>query len=81
MKIFIRNLNFNVSENKLHILFLKFGKVLKVEIGAEISGKPLGYGFVTMKENNEGIAAISELNNIKFMNQFLEIYEVNNNLI
>lgn len=82
MTIFIKNLNMNASENRLHNLFLKFGKVLKVEICAELSGKSLGYGFVTMKENTEGKNAINELNNINFMNQFLEIYEVDNsNLI
>lgn len=79
MRIFIKNLNMNASENKLHNLFLKFGRVLKVEICAERSGKSLGYGFVTMKENTEGRNAINELNNINFMNQFLEIHEVNNN--
>jgi len=82
MRIFIKNLNMNASENKLYKLFLKFGKVLKVEICAEPSGKSLGYGFVTMKEMTEGRNAINELNSINFMNQFLEIYEVNNsNLI
>lgn len=82
MRIFINNLNMNASENRLHNLFLKFGRVLNVEICAERSGKSLGYGFVTMKENTEGRNAINELNNINFMNQFLEIHEVNsNNLI
>lgn len=82
MRIFIKNLNMNASENRLHKLFLKFGRVLNVEICAERSGKPLGYGFVTMKENTEGRNAINELNNMNFMNQFLEIHEVNsNNLI
>lgn len=82
MRIFIKNLNMNASENRLHKLFLKFGRVLKVEICAELSGKPLGYGFVTMRENREGRNAVNELNNINFMNQFLEIHEVNsNNLI
>ena len=68
MRIYIKNLNMNASENKLYNLFLKFGRVLKVEICAECSGKPLGYGFVTMKENTEGRNAIMELNNINFMN-------------
>lgn len=81
MIIFIKNLSIRASESKLHNLFLKFGKVLKVQIYAELSGKSLGYGCVIMKENTEGANAINELNNIKFMNQFLEIYEVNNNLI
>lgn len=81
MRIFIQNLHINASENKLYNLFLKFGRVLKVEICAERSGRSLGYGLVTMKENTEGRNAIKELNNINFMNQFLEIHEMNTNNI
>ncbi len=79
MRILIRNLNAHASENMLHNLFLKFGRVLNVKICTEFSGKPLGYGFIEMKEEIDGRRAINELDRMNFMNQFLDIYEINNN--
>lgn len=39
-------------------------------------GKSLGFGYVVMNDDLDGIDSIRELNKINFMNQFLEIYRI-----
>ncbi|GEP88839.1 RNA recognition motif. (a.k.a. RRM, RBD, or RNP domain) [Chitinophaga terrae (ex Kim and Jung 2007)] len=76
MKIYVGNLHCKASMEKLYDLFAEFGTVLLIEVPIDGNGKSLGYGYVYMKEENEGRTAILELNNLNFMNQFLTIYEV-----
>ncbi|NLR82745.1 RNA-binding protein [Chitinophaga eiseniae] len=64
------------SEKELYDLFVAFGMVLWIEMYTDANGKSLGYGYVYMKDNKEGRSAITGLNNLNFMNQFLNIYEV-----
>ncbi|WP_262888381.1 RNA recognition motif domain-containing protein [Chitinophaga eiseniae] len=76
MKIYIGNLHCKASEKELYDLFVAFGMVLWIEMYTDANGKSLGYGYVYMKDNKEGRSAITGLNNLNFMNQFLNIYEV-----
>lgn len=76
MKIYIGNLHTMASERKLYGLFIAFGHVLLVDMPMAPDGRHLGYAYVHMKESNRGMLAIKQLNGFKFMNQFLEIFEV-----
>ncbi|NLR61034.1 RNA-binding protein [Chitinophaga polysaccharea] len=76
MKIYIGNLHSKASEKELYDLFVAFGMVLLIELSTDVNGKSLGYAYVYMKDSNEGRSAITGLNNLNFMNQFLNIYEV-----
>jgi cold-inducible RNA-binding protein len=62
-KLFVGNLSFNTTENQLQDLFAAHGNVIEVDlIMDKFSGRPRGFGFVTM-ENKEGAeAAIQALN-------------------
>ncbi|TWF33635.1 RNA recognition motif-containing protein [Chitinophaga polysaccharea] len=76
MKIYVGNLHDKASEKELYNLFATFGMVLLIEIFTSGNGKSSGYGYVYMKDSNDGKSAITKLNNLNFMNQFLNIYEI-----
>src|SRR5438105_2205188 len=62
-KLFVGNLSFNATENQLQDMFAAHGTVVEVDlIMDKFSGRPRGFGFVTM-ENKEGAdAAVQALN-------------------
>jgi RNA recognition motif-containing protein len=64
--IYIGNLPFSVSEEKLRDLFSLEGTVHSVKlINDRETGKPRGFGFVKM-EHNEAISAIRAFNGTEF---------------
>lgn len=64
MKIFVAKLSYETTEENLIKAFGKFGRVDSVRIIMDIeTGKSMGFGFVFMPNEDEGIKAINELNN------------------
>src|SRR5437667_5248959 len=62
-KLFVGNLSFNTTENDLQDLFAAHGTVLEANLMMERdSGRPRGFGFVTMSTPEEAQAAIGALN-------------------
>jgi RNA recognition motif-containing protein len=62
-KIFVGNLSFNTTENDLQDMFAAHGTVTEVNLMMDReSGRPRGFGFVTMSTPQEAEAAISALN-------------------
>jgi cold-inducible RNA-binding protein len=62
-KLFVGNLSFNSTENDLKDTFAAHGTVLEVNLMMDReSGRPRGFGFVTMSTPEEAEAAISALN-------------------
>jgi cold-inducible RNA-binding protein len=62
-KLFVGNLSFNVTENDLQDMFAAHGTVLEANLMMDrVSGRPRGFGFVTMSTPDEAQAAISALN-------------------
>jgi len=63
MKLFVGNLSFNATDQQLRDLFGAHGTVQEVDvIKDKFSGRPRGFGFVTMETKEGGDAAIKELN-------------------
>ena len=63
MKIYIGNLNHEVTEDELREEFAPFGKVESVAIPLDkYSGRPRGFAFIEMPSISEGQAAITALN-------------------
>ena len=61
-KLFVGNLDANVTQESVKILFSEFGIVRKIELAMDIfSGKCKGFGFIEM-EGHEARAAIAALN-------------------
>lgn len=62
-KLFVGNLSFETTENDLQDAFAAFGTVTEANLMADRStGRPRGFGFVTMGSAEEAQAAIDGLN-------------------
>jgi RNA recognition motif-containing protein len=67
MKIYVGNLSFNTSESALRELFEAHGAVTSASLVMDRdTGRPRGFGFVEMADNNAAQAAISALNGKSF---------------
>ena len=62
-RLYIGNLSYNTTENQLQDLFAQHGPVTNVDlIMDKFSGRPRGFGFITMETNEGAEAAIQALN-------------------
>ncbi len=62
-KIFVGNLSWKTSEDKLKAHFEVFGEVLTAKVVTDqMTGKSKGFGFVEMKDADSATNAIRELN-------------------
>lgn len=62
-KLFVGNLSFNTTENDLQDAFAAHGTVTEAKLMTDReSGRPRGFGFVTMGTPEEAQAAIDALN-------------------
>ena len=62
-KMFVGNLSFNTTENDLQDAFAAHGTVTEVNLMMDrATGRPRGFGFVTMSTAEEAQAAIAALN-------------------
>mgnify|MGYP000200465166 CR=1 FL=1 len=61
-KLFVGNLSFNLTENDLQDAFAAHGTVLEANLMVDRStGRPRGFGFVTMSTPEEAQGAIDAL--------------------
>jgi RNA recognition motif-containing protein len=61
-KLFVGNLSFNTSQEQLQDLFAAHGNVIEVDVIMDkFSGRPRGFGFVTMETKEGADAAIQAL--------------------
>ena len=62
-KLFVGNLSFNTTENDLQDTFAAHGTVVEANLMMDrMSGRPRGFGFVTMGTPEEAEAAMNALN-------------------
>ena len=62
-KLFVGNISFNTTENDLQDAFAAHGTVVEANLMVDrVSGRPRGFGFVTMSSPQEAQSAISALN-------------------
>ena len=62
-KLFVGNLSFNTTQEQLQDMFGAHGPVQEVDvIKDKFSGRPRGFGFVTMESKEAAEAAIQALN-------------------
>ena len=63
MNIYVGNLPFSITDSQLQAEFEGYGQVSKVSIITDKeTGRPRGFAFVEMSDDNEGRAAIEGLN-------------------
>src|SRR3954465_14869710 len=62
-KLFVGNLSFNTTENDLHDAFAAHGTVVEANLVMDRdTGRPRGFGFVTMSTPEEAQKALEALN-------------------
>src|SRR5450755_2074268 len=62
-KLFVGNLSFNTTENDLNDAFAAHGTVTETNLMMDrMSGRPRGFGFITMSTPEEAQKAIEALN-------------------
>ena len=62
-KLFVGNLSFNVTLDQLRDLFGAHGTVVETDVVKDrFSGRPRGFGFVTMETQEAAEAAVQALN-------------------
>src|SRR5688500_993109 len=62
-KLFVGNLSFNITENDLQDTFAAHGTVVEAKLMMDRdTGRPRGFGFVTMSTPEEAQNAINALN-------------------
>ncbi len=76
MKIYVGNLSFSTTDESLQALFSNYGEVQEVAVITDRdTGRPRGFAFVTMANDQEGQAAIDALNNNEFEGRALNVNE------
>jgi len=76
MRIFVTNLNIRTTANHLMALFVRYGEVKSLKIIRDMDLKRFTGAALIEMEYNNGMMAISELNNLNFMNHYIELEEV-----
>ena len=63
IQLYVGNLDFKVTENDLRTAFAACGSVVEASLVKDrATGRPRGFGFVTMSSPEEAQAAIAALN-------------------
>ena len=74
--IYVGNLSFDAQESDVRELFAAHGAVDKVNLVTDReTGRPRGFGFVEMADENEGRAAISALDGQDHQGRSLKVNE------
>jgi cold-inducible RNA-binding protein len=73
-KLFVGNLSFNTTENDLQDTFAAHGTVLETNLMMDReSGRPRGFGFVTMSTPEEAQKAVDALNGVSIDGRALTV--------
>ena len=76
MRIYVGNLPFSASDDEIRTLFEGFGSVESVHlISDRETGRPRGFGFVEMENDDEANEAIQALNGSDLGGRTLKINE------
>lgn len=75
-KLFVGNLSFNTTENDLQDAFASHGTVVEANLMTDrATGRPRGFGFVTMSTPEEAQKAIEALNGAQLDGRALTVNE------
>lgn len=76
MKLYVGNLSFNTSESQLRAAFELHGEVASAALVMEReTGRPRGFGFVEMNNDEQAKAAMAALNGKDFDGRSLTVNE------
>lgn len=72
-EIHISNLDSGITEESLKDIFSKYGKVLRVNLPRNMSGKTKGFAFMDFETKDQAETAIAQLHNTKIRNQIVQV--------
>lgn len=72
-EVHVSNLDNALTESDIRDIFSKYGKVMRVNIPKNMSGKPKGFCFLDFETKEQAEEAVSELNNTKLRHQILQV--------
>jgi RNA recognition motif-containing protein len=76
MNIYVGNLAYSMTDNDLRDVFSEYGQVASVSVIIDKrSGRPKGFGFVEMPNQQEAEAAISALNETSVQGRDIKVNE------
>ncbi len=76
MNIFVGNMSFSITEESLRALFEEHGEVTSAKIiTSRETGRPRGFGFVEMSNDEEAKAAMSALDGKEIDGRALKVNE------
>ena len=76
MKLYVGNISFDTSEDVLRNTFAEHGDVEEVAVITDRdTGRPRGFAFVTMRDDNAARAAIDALNGKELDGRSLNVNE------
>jgi RNA recognition motif-containing protein len=76
IRLYVGNLSFSTTEETLQAQFGAYGQVDEVAIITDRdTGRPRGFAFVTMTNDNEGRAAIEGLNGVDLDGRTITVNE------
>ena len=76
MKLYVGNLSFNTSESEIQSAFAAHGEVEEVAVITDReTGRPRGFAFVTMPDDNAARTAIEALNGKELDGRTLNVNE------
>jgi RNA recognition motif-containing protein len=76
MKLFVAGLPYDLDDAELEEIFEKFGELVSAKVAMDKeTGKSKGFGFVEMKNRQDGLDAIENLNDISLGKKPLVVKE------
>ncbi len=76
MKLYVGNLSFDVTENEIRELFGQYGEVSEVNLITDPqTGRPRGFGFVELADDNAAREAIGALDGKEFGSRQIKVNE------
>ncbi len=76
MKIYVGNMSYSLTEEALRDLFAEHGAVEEAAVVTDReTGRPRGFGFVTMTDDTEAQAAIAAINGRELDGRALNVNE------
>lgn len=76
MRIYVGNLDYNITSEQLRDLFAAHGEVALAEVQIKgRAGRSRGFGFIEMPNDREGEAAITALNGKEIQGRALTVNE------
>jgi RNA recognition motif-containing protein len=74
MSIYVGNLAYSVTQEQLESIFAEYGTVKRVYLPTDKeTGRPRGFGFVEMENENDESEAIDKLDGAEWFDRVLKV--------